>query len=116
MLEGACLFETGTVTVTRPVPTDFDRYGAPVMGLESERVGGVLFDPSASQDLGAERPEGSRATAMFHFPRGYAKSLKGCTVTREGRAWRVVGDPQPYEAANTPGAFCLAAKCEAVDG
>lgn len=116
MLEGVCLFTTEAVTVVRRVRAGSDAFGGPVWAEEAEEVAGVLFAPTSASDLDASRPEGSRARATFHFPRGYAGRLKGCSVVRAGRAWRVVGDPQPYMDANTPGAFCLSAECEAVDG
>ena len=104
------------VTVTRRVETGADRYNAPVYGEEAETVANVLPQPGATSDLDASRPEGARVAMTFHFPKSYAKSLKGCTVTYGGRDYRVIGDPQPYLDANTPGEWDRAAECEAVDG
>ena len=52
----------------------------------------------------------------FHFPKAYARSLKGCSVRYGGRTYAVVGDPQPYLDANCPGEWNRAVGCEACDG
>lgn len=116
VLDGVSLFETETAVVSRPVGVGFDRYGAPVQGVETEAVSGVLFCPGGTADLEATRPLGARVDATIHFPKGYGRSLKGCTVKCAGRSWRVVGDPCAYMDANTPGAFSMAVEVEAVDG
>lgn len=116
LLDGASLFETVTAVVSRPIEAGFDRYGAPVWGVETEAVPGVLFCPGGTADLEAARPPGVRADATIHFPKGYGRSLKGCTLECAGRSWRVVGDPRAYMEANTPGAFSMAVEVEAVDG
>lgn len=110
------LFRTAAVTVTRPVRVGTDRLGSPVTEPEAEEVGGVLPQPGATSDLDASRPEGARADMTFHFPKGYGRPLKGCTVSYGGRDYRVVGDPQPYVEGNVPGAFSLAVETERVDG
>ena len=104
------------VEVVRRVRTGTDRFGAPVYENETETVAGVLPQPGGTSDLGAERPEGVRVDMTFHFPKGYGRSLKGCAVVYGGRAYRVIGDPQPYVEANTPGPWDLAVETEAVDG
>ena len=104
------------VTVARRVEAGTDRYGATVYREEREDVDGVLPQPGSTDDLEASRPEGARIDMTFHWPRGYGKSLKGCSVEYGGRSWRVVGDPQPYLGANTPGEWDMAVGCEAVDG
>ena len=95
------LIRTRAVTVRRPVSKGSDRFGNPVVEYRSED---------------AARPDGARVAVTVHFPRSYAKTLKGCEVVDGARAYRVVGDPQPYAAENCPGPFGLAAECEAVDG
>ena len=110
------LVPTCEVEVRRPVPGAPDALGAPTATVESERVSGVLFAPGAASDLGASRPEGTRADATFHFPQGYGARLDGCEIAYAGRTWRVVGSPVPFPPGSAPGPFCMAVKAVAVDG
>lgn len=104
------------VTVTRRERAGTDRYNAPVYKDVEETVGNVLPQPGSTTDLDASRPEGVRVAMTFHFPKGYGKRLKGATVAYGGREYRVVGDPQPYLAANVPGEWGMPVETEAVDG
>lgn len=108
-------FATVAVTVERPT-SGIDPYGELSGAWETETVKGVLFQPGTSSDLDADRPEGTRVDATFHFPKGYARPLKGCRVLHLGRAWRVIGDPAGYVPENTPGGFGLPVPVEVVDG
>lgn len=110
------LIRGATVEVARAVEDGTDRFGAPVRTTETETVDNVVPDPNNTSDLSAERPEGTRVAMTFHFPKGYTKSLKGCTVSYAGHAYRVIGDPRPYLAANTPGPWDLTVETEEVDG
>lgn len=99
-----------SVTVKRPTVTGTDRLGAPVHGKPTEEVvAGVLVAPGASSDMEAGRPEGVTIAYTLHFPKSYRASLRGCTIVlpepwdNDGIGYRVVGDPQPYMDANTPG-------------
>ena len=107
-----------TVTVLRPNPTGAtDPFGAPVEGEPvEEEVNGVLVAPGATADLDPSRPEGVRVAYTVHFPKGYGKSLRGCSVLIGGKTYRVIGDPKPYMADGTPGPWAMAAEVEAVDG
>lgn len=105
-----------SVEVTRRVPTGTDRFGAETFETETEAVGNVLPDPDTTGDVGAERPDGVTVDMRFHFPKGYGRSLRGCVVSYDGRAYRVIGDPQPYVEADTPGPWNLTVDAEAVDG
>lgn len=104
------------VSVLRPVTGAADAMGEPATAWQAETVEGVLFAPGGASDLGAERPNGTRAAATFHFPKGYAASLRGCAIERAGERWRVIGDPRPYMEQLTPGGFGMAVECEAVHG
>ena len=107
-----------SVTVLRPNPTAAtDPFGAPV-GSEpvEETVDGVLITPGATADLDPSRPEGVRVAYTAHFPKGYGKSLRGCSVVIGGKAYRIIGDPKPYMEDGTPGPWSMAAEVEAVDG
>lgn len=104
------------VTVTRRVPDGTDRYNAPTYATEEEAVADVLPQPGSAEDLDEGRPEGVRVDMTFHFPKGYGRSLRGCTISYAGRSYRVIGDPQPYLEADTPGPWSMAVETEAVDG
>lgn len=82
-----------------------DEMNAPVMTWVVEAVvDDVLVAPATTTDLtGAIRPDGTRADLTLHMPKGYTASLKGRRVQVRGSAYEVVGDPQPYTTANTPG-------------
>ena len=107
-----------SVTVLRPNLTGAtDPFGAPVGGAPvEEAVDGVLITPGATADLDPSRPDGVRVAYTVHFPKGYGKSLRGCSVLIGGEAYRVIGDPKPYMADGTPGPWAMAAEVEAVDG
>ena len=107
-----------SVTVLRPNPTGgTDPFGAPVEGEPAEEeVDGALVTPGATADLDASRPEGVSLALTIHFPRGYGKSLKGCTIEYAGEAYRVIGDPQPYMEAGVPGPWAMTVEVERVDG
>lgn len=110
----ASVFPTETVTVERPFAAGHDAHGCAVTEYGSEQVRGVLAQPNGTSDLDAERPDGVKASFVFHFPKSYEASLKGCRVLYRGRRWRVVGDPQKLPAA--PGPFDRSAAAEACDG
>lgn len=107
-----------SVTVLRPNPTGgTDPFGAPVEGEPVEEpVDGVLITPGATADLDSSRPEGVRVAYTVHFPKGYGKSLRGCSIEIGGKAYRVIGDPKPYMEDGTPGPWSMASEVEAVDG
>lgn len=107
-----------SVTVLRPNPTGVtDPFGAPVEGEPvSETVAGVLVTPGATADLDPSRPEGVRVAYTVHFPKGYGKSLRGCSVVIENREYRVIGDPKPYMDEGVPGPWDMPVEVEAVDG
>ena len=100
------LLDTTSVTVLRPVDAGTDAYGNPVVSVERETVDGVLPEPGGTPSMAEpDREHGVTVDMVFHWPKGYGKPLKGCTIEHAGHAWRVIGDPQPYVGANTPGPF-----------
>lgn len=107
-----------TVVVARPTAGAMDAHGNLVPGgTESECVERVLPQPGGTEFLSASRPEGARVDMTFHFPKGYAgPSLKGAVILRGGRRYAVIGDPQPFPAANCPTPWSMAVECEACDG
>lgn len=112
-----------TVTVTHPsAPIGTDRLGNPVHGEPVvEVVADVLVQPGTTDELEAERPEGVTIAFTLHFPKAFVGSLEGCTVdlpapwAREG-GYRVVGDPQPFMAANCPTRWNRTVGVEAAHG
>ena len=117
-LPDLCLLPKTSVTVLRPNPTGAtDPFGAPAEGDPiRETVEGVLVTPGATSDLDATRPAGTVVAMTFHFPRGYGKPLKGCSVEYAGEAYRVIGDPQPYMEDGVPGPWTMPVEVERVDG
>lgn len=106
-----------SVAVLRPGAPVVDEHGNEVPSEPSaETVENVMPQPGAPHDLGAARPHGVSAAMTFHFPKGYGKSLRGCTILYGGRAYRVVGDPQPFPEPLCPGAHDREVEAEAVDG
>ena len=102
------MFKTVTVQVIAPQEPATDAHGNAVCELgAAEDVAGVLPQPGGSADISASRPDGAVVSM---------RSLRRCLIRYGGRAYRVIGDPQPYLAGNCPGQFDRAVECEAVDG
>lgn len=65
---------------------------------------GCLWAPGTPADLAADRPDGASVTATAHFPRGWAKCLRGALVSRDGAEWlRVLGEPMEFPEGVVPG-------------
>ena len=98
----------------------FDRFGNPVYGNPvTETIADVLVSPGATSDLEAARPEGVIVDYTLHFPRGYSGNLEGCIVTLPApwsQTCRVIGNPKPYIAANTPTRWNLPVEVEVCHG
>ena len=110
------LLPNTSVTVIRRQEVGTDPFNAPIYENVSEDVAGVLITPGATSDLDASRPEGVRVAYTIHFPKSYAKTLKGCLVQYLGDTYRIIGDPQHYMADGTPGPWDMPAEVERVDG
>lgn len=111
---------TLTATVLRPTVTGTDRMGMPVHGEPvAEPVPGVLVSPGGTSDMEAERPEGVTVALTMHVPKAYTARLDGCEVVLPepwAGTYRVVGDPMPYMAANTPGPWNRSVGLEVAHG
>jgi hypothetical protein len=96
-----------TVTVLAYAEVGRDDMNTPIYAWAPEQtVGNVLVGPSSTDDLdGSTRPEGVEVVLALHWPKTYTASLRGKRVEVRGTTYEVVGDPQPYTAANTPGAW-----------
>lgn len=97
-----------TVYVSRLVPGAVDRLGNPTDEFSApERVGNVVVVPATSDEIATARPDGISVVYTLHFPRGYARDLRGATVTVRGQDYRVYGEPAPYTEANVPGPWTM---------
>lgn len=106
--------ETVEVSRTRRL---LDELGEP-LGEEvgREEVDNVLVAPGATSDLDSTRPNGVTVAFTLCFPKGYAGALKDAHVTVRGVECKVVGDPQRYVEANTPGPWNLTCEVTRTDG
>ncbi|OUN47316.1 hypothetical protein B5G20_04950 [Collinsella sp. An7] len=105
-----------TVTVLTPT-VSYDAHGDRSVAWADTEVGNVLVAPSSTADVeDTTRPDGTRASFTLGFPKTFTASLRGCHVIVRGVECAVVGDPQPYTAANVPGAWNYTAEVERVNG
>ena len=110
-----------TVTVLRPVEGPPDRFGNPTRaGHVRTEVADVLVCPSATSDLDAARPEGASTALTLHFPKSWGGAgLRGCEVELPAPwagTYHVVGDPRPYDGANTPTRWDMPVEVVSADG
>lgn len=110
------LIRGGRVTVIRPQYTRNELNDITGTGTEREQVDGVLFAPVSTADITVERPDGATQRARLAFPKGYGKSLKGCSIEVAGVVWRVVGDPVAIGPANVPGPWDMEVDIERGEG
>ena len=126
------------VTVWRPTTTHDSRMD-PVTTYVPEHVDNVLFGrPSTEQVDESMRLYGVRAAYVLGIPKAYAKSLRGCRVTRDRDmppvtttttttttttgpemwepAYVVAGDPQPLPVELCPTPWNREAVAGWVDG
>lgn len=109
-----------TVSVAVRSATGEDGHGAATYGTAETEVGNVIVQPGSCADLDASRPEGARVSLTLHWPKDAAvTALKGAVVTLAGEhagAYRVVGDPVPYQSDLTPGDWNMPVEVERCDG
>lgn len=110
-----------SVTVERRVRSGRDRLGNPTYETVAEAVADVLVQPGPTAELDASRPEGVTVAYTLHFPKAFEGTLEGCVVrlpapwaNKDG--YRVIGDPRPYMAANTPTRWNRPVEVEAAHG
>lgn len=109
------LFATEQVTVIRD-DVSYDELGEPIYGEPSKEVVDVLVQPGSTADLDAMRPSGIEVSYTVHFPKTYKNPLKKCRIEIRNEIYEVIGDPQPYTAANTPGNWNMLVEVKRVDG
>lgn len=109
------LIPTEAVTVVRPT-VERDDLGEPTLGEPSREEVRCVVCPGATSDMDATRPEGVTVAYTLHFPKTYARGLRGCSVEVRGTRYDVVGDPQRTTCAATPGPFDMAVEVTRADG
>jgi hypothetical protein len=108
---------TGESVVVVRRNVSLDELGEPTEGEpDRETVENVVVAPGATSDLDASRPDGIVVAYSLCFPKGYGKSLRGCSVEVRGTEYAVVGDPKEYTEANTPGDWNLTVEVTRTDG
>ena len=107
-----------TVTVITPTQTGTRPGNIPIYEDREEDVDNVLVAPGTLADVnGSIRPEGTKIAWQLHFPKTFTASLRGASVKVRGmKAAPVIGDPQPYTNANTPGDWNRPVLLELVEG
>lgn len=91
------------VVVTKRSVTGRDEMGEPVFETASEVVPNVLWHEASTDEMAeSNRMFGVTCDLSLDFPKSYAESLEGASVTVNGRGYRVLGDPQGYMPENTP--------------
>lgn len=107
-----------TVVVEREEETGRDRYDEPVYTWVPETVEDVLVEPGPRNDIpDTSRPAGTVVVWKLHFPKPYAKSLRGARIrVRGGEPCKVIGDPQSYTLENTPGRWWMPVEVSRADG
>lgn len=87
---------------------------------EPTEVPGAWFSPTGTSDAIEDgRPDGLASTVNVYVPKERpAIEWRGALVALDGESfeWRVVGDPMPYPAAMTPGAYNLVVGVRRSDG
>lgn len=106
------------VTVVAREVVGRDELNEPVYELVESVVENVVVAPGPREDLAeGSRPDGVRVSWTVHFPKTFTGSLRGASVkVRADVARKVIGDPQPYTDANTPGPWNRPVELEGVDG
>lgn len=109
------LIKSETVTVITP-NVEYDDLGEPTEGASTEVDVKAIVVPGSTAGFDATRPSGVEVAYTVHFPKTWTVSLRGCSVRVRGREYEVVGDPQAYTAANTPGRYNRPCEVKFADG
>lgn len=106
------------VLVRRRTETGQDPGGNPITVDTEEEVKNVLTAPGSRSDIGDDqRPEGVLIAWTCHFPAAFTGSLRGAEVkVRDDEFRKVIGDPQPYMSALTPGPWNRPVELEGAEG
>lgn len=106
------------VVVERRIEVGRDPGNSPIYEWQSETVENVLVVPGPRSDVeSSARPEGTSVLWNLHFPKGYPATLRDARISVRGQApAEVIGDPQHYTEANTPGVWSMPVEIGRVDG
>lgn len=104
------------VTVKRLIVACDELEEQTVEGVDEEDVENVVVVPGATADLDSTRPNGVSVEYTLCFPKTYEGDLTGAVVAVRGVDYKVVGNPQRYTEANTPGDWNLTAEVTRTDG
>lgn len=107
-----------TVTVQTRTQGGVDGGNNPVWKWTDATVNNVLVAPGSRSDVvDSSRPDGTEIVWTLHFPKTFTGGLRNARViVRGGAPLDVVGDPQPYTEANTPGLWNRPVEVGRVDG
>lgn len=107
-----------TVKVHQRVEAGRDPGNNPVYEEEVRDVENVLVAPGPAEDVtGSNRPAGVRIRFTLHFPKTFTGELTGAAVSvRGGDPLDVIGHPERYTAANTPGRWNMPVEVGKVEG
>lgn len=109
------MIKSETVYVIK-AETAYDDLGEPTEDGAAETAVNAIVAPGATEQLDASRPNGVSVAYTLHFPKTWTESLRGLKVRVRGEVYGVVGDPQPYTAANAPMAYNLPVEVTRADG
>lgn len=112
------MFSGESVTVKRPI-YDYDENHDRVELWTDEPLDNVLFGrPTTEQMDEAMRLYSVEISYTLGIPKTYQDSLRGCMVyrPRDGKTYRVLGDPQPIPIENCPTPWNREASAVIVDG
>lgn len=118
MLGNFQLLTGETVVVERQVEVGRDPGNSPIFEWQAETVENVLVVPGPRADVETSaRPAGTQVQFNLHFPKRYPATLRHARIrVRGSEPLDVIGDPQHYTEANTPGAWSMPVEVKRVDG
>lgn len=115
------MWPTITATVHPRDWTATDRLGNHVERYASPLQAHVLVAPGATNDLGANRPEGVRVDLTLHFTKAWSNpaALRGAKIALPAPwagTYKVVGSPEAYMPDLVPGTLYLPVEVQRYDG
>ncbi|NJI60948.1 hypothetical protein HCX50_16080 [Microbacterium oxydans] len=107
-----------TVTVLRRIDGPDNAHGEPTQTIDETNVDDVLVAPGPRADISdTARPAGTVVAWNLHFPKTFTGSLRGALIRVRGQApCKVIGDPQPFTADNTPTRWWMPVEVTRADG
>jgi hypothetical protein len=97
-----------TVVVQSREAKSTDSFGKPTYTFCETEVLHVLVSPGSRSDLAdPSRPDGHLVRYTLHFPKSFVDSLENCRIKVRGSWYQVIGLPDHYDHALTPGAWSM---------